>query len=145
MATMQDRPTETTDQDERVDGNPARQKDESNVRQMKTKDDSQAGQSGNQQQPQADDYVIATGETHSVQELLELAFSYAGIDWKKYIEIDPKLVRPAEVEYLCGDARKAREVLGWKPEVSFRQLIKTMVDADIAAEEHVYRTSKIAA
>jgi GDPmannose 4,6-dehydratase len=97
------------------------------------------------QQPDADDYVIATGETHSVQELLELAFSHVGLDWEKYVEIDPKLVRPAEVEYLCGDARKAREVLGWKPEVNFRQLIKRMMDADVAAEEHVYRTSKIAA
>ncbi|MCU1309720.1 MAG: GDP-mannose 4,6-dehydratase [Candidatus Angelobacter sp.] len=97
------------------------------------------------QQPDADDYVIATGETHSVQELLELAFSYVGMDWKEYVEIDPKLVRPAEVEYLCGDARKAREILGWKPEVSFRQLIQTMMDADLAAEQHVYRPSKIAA
>jgi GDPmannose 4,6-dehydratase len=97
------------------------------------------------QQPNADDYVIATGETHSVQELLELAFSHVGLDWKKYVEIDSKLVRPAEVEYLCGDARKARGVLGWKPEVSFRQLIQTMMDADLAAEQHVYRPSKIAA
>ena len=83
------------------------------------------------QQPQADDYVIATGETHSVQELLELAFSHAGLDWKKYVEIDPKLVRPAEVDYLCGDASKAKKVLGWAPHVTFRQLIEMMVDADL--------------
>jgi len=97
------------------------------------------------QQPEADDYVIATGETHSVQELLELAFSYAGLDWKSHVDIDPRLVRPAEVEYLCGDASKARKVLGWKPEVGFRQLIQTMMDADLAAEKHGYRPSSIAA
>lgn len=83
------------------------------------------------QQPQADDFVIATGETHSVQELLETAFSCAGLDWKKYVEIDPKLVRPAEVDYLCGDSGKARRVLGWKPEVGFYQLVKMMVEADL--------------
>lgn len=83
------------------------------------------------QQPQADDYVIATGETHSVQELLEVAFSRVGLDWKKHVEIDPKLVRPAEVDYLCGDAEKAHRVLGWKPEVTFKQLIEMMVDADL--------------
>jgi GDPmannose 4,6-dehydratase len=97
------------------------------------------------QQPEADDYVIATGETHSVQELLELAFSYAGLDWKKYVEIDPKLVRPAEVEYLCGDAKKAHKLLGWTPETNFRQLIRMMMDADLAAERNVYRPSTIAA
>ncbi|HSM86576.1 MAG TPA: GDP-mannose 4,6-dehydratase [Candidatus Limnocylindrales bacterium] len=85
------------------------------------------------QQPQADDYVIATGQTHSVQELLEVAFSYVGLDWKKYVEIDPKLVRPAEVDYLCGDASKARDVLGWKPEVTFRQLIEMMVESDLSS------------
>ncbi|SRR5216683_134281 len=83
------------------------------------------------QQPQADDYVIATGQTHSVQELLEVAFSHAGLDWKKYVEIDPKLVRPAEVDYLCGDASKAKKVLGWVPQVTFQQLIEMMVDADL--------------
>ncbi|HET9181310.1 MAG TPA: GDP-mannose 4,6-dehydratase [Candidatus Angelobacter sp.] len=85
------------------------------------------------QQPVADDYVIATGQTHSVQELLEVAFSYAGLDWKNYIEIDPKLVRPAEVDYLCGDAGKARRVLGWKPQVQFRELIEMMVESDLNA------------
>ncbi len=68
------------------------------------------------QQPTAEDYVIATGKTHSVERLLEVAFSHVGLDWKKYVEIDPKLVRPAEVDYLCGDAGKAAKKLGWTPE-----------------------------
>jgi GDPmannose 4,6-dehydratase len=84
------------------------------------------------QQPVAEDYVIATGKTHSVERLLEIAFSHVGLDWKKYVEIDPKLVRPAEVDYLCGDASKAERKLGWKPKVSFEQLIGMMVDADMA-------------
>ena len=84
------------------------------------------------QQPQAEDFVISTGKTHSVQELLEAAFSAVGLEWKKYVEIDPKLVRPAEVDYLCGDSSKARKVLGWKPEVEFHQLIRLMVAADLA-------------
>src|SRR5215472_6117305 len=85
------------------------------------------------QRPQPEDFVIATGETHSVQELLETAFSLAGLDWKKYVEIDSKLVRPAEVDCLCGDASKARKILGWRPEVNFQQLIKMMVESDLAA------------
>jgi len=85
------------------------------------------------QQPTAEDYVIATGKTHSVERLLEVAFSHVGLDWKKYVEIDPNLVRPAEVDYLCGDAGKAERKLGWKPKVSFEQLIGMMVDADMAA------------
>jgi GDPmannose 4,6-dehydratase len=88
------------------------------------------------QQAQADDFVIATGETHSVQELLDAAFSCAGLDWKKYVEIDPKLVRPAEVDYLCGDAAKARKALGWKPDVAFHQLVEIMVEADLNALRH---------
>jgi GDPmannose 4,6-dehydratase len=88
------------------------------------------------QQPQADDYVIATGQTHSVQELLEVAFSYVELDWKKYVEIDPKLVRPAEVDYLCGDASKARRVLGWEPQMNFRDLIEMMVESDLTALKH---------
>jgi GDPmannose 4,6-dehydratase len=88
------------------------------------------------QQPQADDFVIATGETHSVQELLDAAFSCAGLDWKKYVEIDPKLVRPAEVDYLCGDSGKARKVLGWKPDITFHQLVEMMVEADLSALRH---------
>jgi GDPmannose 4,6-dehydratase len=87
------------------------------------------------QQPQAEDFVIATGETHSVQELVETAFGCAGLDWKKYVEIDPKLVRPAEVDYLCGDSAKARRILGWKPEIGFQRLVKMMVDADLSAQK----------
>ena len=83
------------------------------------------------QQPQPDDFVIATGVTHSVKELLEIAFSCAGLDWKKHVEIDQALVRPAEPDPLCGDAGKAERVLGWKPEVSFRQLIEMMVQAEL--------------
>src|SRR5271156_3923153 len=83
------------------------------------------------QQPQAEDYVIATGETHSVQELLETAFSAAGLDWHKHVEIDSKLIRPAEVDHLCGNSAKVRERLGWKPTTSFTQLIEMMVAADL--------------
>jgi GDPmannose 4,6-dehydratase len=83
------------------------------------------------QQPKPEDFVIATGETHSVQELLQTAFSAAGLDWQKYVEIDPKLIRPAEVDHLCGDSSKARKQLGWKPTTSFTQLIQMMVAADL--------------
>jgi GDPmannose 4,6-dehydratase len=83
------------------------------------------------QQEAADDYILATGETHSVRELLEVAFSCAGLDWKKYVEIDEKLIRPAEVDYLRGDSTKAREKLGWQPEVGFKELIEMMVEADL--------------
>jgi GDPmannose 4,6-dehydratase len=85
------------------------------------------------QQPEPDDYVLATGKTHSVQELVEAAFSCAGLDWKRYVEIDPKLVRPAEVDHLCGDASKANRILGWHPEVSFHELVKMMVETDLIA------------
>jgi GDPmannose 4,6-dehydratase len=77
--------------------------------------------------------VLATGEPHSVRDFLELAFSTVGLDWKQYVETDPKLLRPAEVDYLCGDSSKARRVLGWKPEVRFEQLVEMMVKADLAA------------
>lgn len=83
------------------------------------------------QQPQPDDYVVATGEKHSVRELVELAFDYVGLDWKRYVEIDPKLIRPAEVYTLRGDATKARTVLGWRPKVTFPELVRMMVDADL--------------
>lgn len=83
------------------------------------------------QQDKADDYVISTGETHSVQELVEVAFSHAGLDWKKHVKIDPAFIRPAEVDLLIGDASKAKKELGWVPEVSFEGLVKMMVDADI--------------
>jgi GDPmannose 4,6-dehydratase len=83
------------------------------------------------QQSKPDDYVIATGETHSVRELVEVAFAHAGLDWQQHVVLDPALIRPAEVDLLVGDASKARRVLGWKPEISFEQLICQMVDADI--------------
>jgi GDPmannose 4,6-dehydratase len=85
------------------------------------------------QQPEPDDYVLATGKTHSVRQLLEAAFAAAGLDWEEYVEVDPKLIRPAEVDHLCGDAAKARERLGWEPEVSFEELVKMMVEADLEA------------
>jgi GDPmannose 4,6-dehydratase len=84
------------------------------------------------QQPTPDDYVIATGETHSVRDLCEIAFAWVGLDWEEHVVVDPKLVRPAEVDLLQGDAAKAKRVLGWLPRVSFRQLIEMMVDADMA-------------
>jgi len=77
------------------------------------------------------DYVVATGVEHSVQQLVELAFGHAGLDWKKHVRTDPALLRPAEVDHLIGDCGKARDVLGWKPTVSFQQLVAMMVDADI--------------
>jgi len=87
------------------------------------------------QQDQPDDYVIATGETHTIRELLELAFAAAGIDgWEKYVESDERFMRPAEVDILTGDAGKARDRLGWEPKVSFPELVKMMVEADLAEE-----------
>ena len=83
------------------------------------------------QQKEPDDFVIATGETHSVRELVETAFGYVDLDWKKFVVEDPALRRPAEVDLLVGDAGKARRVLGWKPEVSFDQLVRLMVDTDL--------------
>jgi GDPmannose 4,6-dehydratase len=85
------------------------------------------------QQREPEDFVLATGKTHSVRELLEVAFDAVGLDWQKHVEIDPKLIRPAEVDVLCGDATKAREKLGWEPEVGFEELIKMMVKADLDA------------
>ena len=84
------------------------------------------------QQEQPDDYVVATGETHSVQELVELAFGYAGLDWKRHVVIDEAFRRPAEVDFLLGDASKARQKLGWAPKLGFTELIRLMVDADLA-------------
>jgi len=78
-----------------------------------------------------DDFVVATGETHSVREFLECAFKYAGLDWKKYVEIDPRYFRPTEVNILQGDASKAERTFGWRPKVKFNDLVKLMVDADI--------------
>jgi len=83
------------------------------------------------QQEEADDYVIATGESHSVQELVEIAFAHVGLDWKQYVVTDPALLRPAEVDHLIGDASKARARFGWEPTVTFEQLVRMMVDADL--------------
>jgi GDPmannose 4,6-dehydratase len=88
------------------------------------------------QQENPDDYVIATGETHSVEEFLEEAFSHVGLDWHEFVEIDPKYLRPAEVDLLIGDASKAKAALGWKPTVTFQALVRLMVDADVAALNH---------
>ena len=84
------------------------------------------------QQDQADDYVIATGVSHSVRQLVEAAFGHVGLDWQKYVRIDPAFLRPAEVDHLIGDASKAKRVFGWEPSVSFEGLVSMMVDADIA-------------
>jgi GDPmannose 4,6-dehydratase len=84
------------------------------------------------QQDEPDDYVIATGETHSVEELAELAFAYVDRDWRDHVEIDPRYFRPTEVEVLCGNAAKAREKLGWTPSTTFEELVHLMMEADWA-------------
>lgn len=84
------------------------------------------------QQPKPDDFVIATGVTHSVKELLEIAFLHVGLDWQKHVEIDPALLRPAEDDLLSGDASKANTILGWKPTVTFEEMVRMMVDFDIS-------------
>lgn len=84
------------------------------------------------QQPTPQDFVIATGVTHSVKQLLEIAFSHVGLDWEKHVEIDPVLVRPAEEDPLSGDAGKANKILGWKPTVTFEKLVRMMVDSDLS-------------
>ena len=83
------------------------------------------------QQEEPDDYVIATGTAHSVREFLELAFEMLGLDWRKYVEIDPRYFRPTEVDFLLGDATKAQEKLGWRPRVSFEELVRMMVEHDL--------------
>jgi GDPmannose 4,6-dehydratase len=83
------------------------------------------------QQDEPDDYVIATNETHSIREFLDVSFGHAGLDWKKYVEIDPRYYRPTEVELLIGDYSKAKKKLGWEPKIRFVDLAKLMVDADV--------------
>src|ERR1051326_6191363 len=95
------------------------------------------------QQPEPDDYVIATGETHSVREFLDEAFGYVGLDWQKYVAIDPRYFRPTEVDLLLGDSTKAREKLGWKPRVGFRELVRLMVDAVVSFVESALRGGRI--
>jgi GDPmannose 4,6-dehydratase len=95
------------------------------------------------QQDEPDDYVVATGETHSVREFLDEAFGYVGMDWKQYVEIDPRYVRPLEVDHLQGNASKARRVLNWQPTVSFKELVKIMVDADQRELENLAKCQDI--
>jgi len=93
------------------------------------------------QQEKPDDFVIATGETHTIREFLDEAFSYAGMDWKKYVKIDPRYYRPTEVDLLIGDASKAKQKLGWQPKTTFKQLVRMMVDADIELLNKEHRLS----
>ena len=83
------------------------------------------------QQDNPDDYVVATGEAHTPREFCQIAFDHVGLDWESFVEVDPRYYRPSEVDYLLGDASKAREVLGWTPKTSFKELVQIMVDADI--------------
>jgi len=95
------------------------------------------------QQPEPGDYVVATGERHSVREFTELAFAHAGLDWRQHVREDPALRRPADVEELVGDASKARRVLGWQPTVAFDELVRMMVDADLAARRRSGRHGQV--
>ena len=88
------------------------------------------------QQDKPDDYVIATGECHSVREFVEEVFGYLDLDWQKYVEIDPRYFRPSEVDYLQGDASKAKKILNWKPKVTFQELARMMTDADMRSAEN---------
>ncbi len=88
------------------------------------------------QQESGDDYIIATGETHSVREFLDEVFGHLDLDWQKYVEIDSRYIRPTEVDFLQGDSSKARKVLGWEPKVTFKELAKMMTDADMELAEH---------
>ncbi len=92
------------------------------------------------QAEEPDDYVIATGETHSVKEFLEEAFGLLDLDWREHVEIDPRYFRPAEVDLLLGDATKARTILGWEPKVSFKELVRIMMDSDLKLAERELRT-----
>jgi GDPmannose 4,6-dehydratase len=83
------------------------------------------------QQDEPDDYVVASGETHTVREFIELAFGHVGLNWQDHVVTDPRFIRPAEVDLLLGDPAKARAKLGWHPEVDFRGLVTMMVDADM--------------
>jgi GDPmannose 4,6-dehydratase len=83
------------------------------------------------QQPKGDDYVVATGETHSIKEMLKVAFDHVNLDWKKYVKFDERYLRPSEVDVLLGDASKAKKKLGWVHQTGFKELIKRMVDHDL--------------
>jgi GDPmannose 4,6-dehydratase len=92
------------------------------------------------QQAQPDDYVVATGQTHSVRDLLEVAFGHVGLDWQRYVVQDPALLRPAEVDLLVGDAARARRELGWEPRIDFPSLVRMMVEADLARHQAALRS-----
>jgi GDPmannose 4,6-dehydratase len=96
------------------------------------------------QQDAPDDYVIGTGEAHSVREFLDLAFAHANLDWHEFVEVDPRYFRPAEVDHLLADASKARRVLGWEPSVTFKDIVEIMVDADLADVESKLRGGEAA-
>ena len=97
------------------------------------------------QQPTADDFVVGSGISHSVRELVEIAFARVSLDWRKYVKTDPKFLRPAEVDHLIGDPSKAKRVLGWEPTVDFKGLVEMMVDADMARVGHEQSTSAVKA
>lgn len=94
------------------------------------------------QQDEPEDFVIATGISHSVQDLIQVAFDHLGLDWEEYVKIDPKLLRPAEVDYLLGNAQKAKAKLGWQPRVTFEELIKMMTDSDLQLNQKIQDTTK---
>jgi GDPmannose 4,6-dehydratase len=91
------------------------------------------------QQEEPDDYVVATGETHAVKELVQVAFEHVGLNYEEYVKVDPRYIRPAEVDLLVGDSTKAQSQLGWKPEVDFRGLVQMMVDADLERLKHLQK------
>jgi GDPmannose 4,6-dehydratase len=90
-----------------------------------------------------DDFVIATGETHTVREFIAAAFGRVGLDWESYVDIDPRFFRPSEVDVLCGDATKARELLGWRPATTFRELVEMMVDHDLELARRERRIAQL--
>lgn len=92
------------------------------------------------QHPTPDDFVIATGETHSIRDLLDVAFGHLGLDWHSYVGVDPKYYRPTEVDLLQGDASKAKRVLGWEPKIRFKELIEEMVNSDLREAQNELRT-----
>ena len=94
------------------------------------------------QADKAEDFVIATGATHTVRELCEVAFGHVGLDWEAHIKVDQRFMRPAEVDLLLGDSSKARRELGWQPEVDFKGLVKMMVDADLVRVKREMQESK---
>jgi len=95
------------------------------------------------QQDRADDYVIATGKTHSVRNLVEVAFAHAGLDWEKHVRLDKRYLRPAEVDLLIGDPSKAKRELGWTPEVDFERLVRMMVDADLERHSNSRKPNRV--